>query len=655
MTLLLAPLLLLATASAPRATPDAVLDQLAKVVRFHSTAISPDGARVAWVEAVPTPNGPSANQSVLRVVERRAGSTPVRITAAKGEAFADESEPVFSPDGAHLAFLSDAASPGQPQLYVADLPGGTVHRLTEVKGRLAAPSWSPDGKRLALLFIEGGLDLAGPTGPMPRQVGVIEETYKEQRLAVLPASGGKLLPVSPADLFIYEYAWRPDGEGFAATGAHGSGDNNWWVARLLALSARGGPAKVLYQPPLQIADPTFSPDGKTVAFIGGLMSDQGSNGGDVFVMPFGGGKATNVTPRMRASASDLTWTEAGGLVTAANLAGESAFLELDPRGRAKPKVLWRGEEQVHRTWGVGAAFARDGRTSAAIRESFARPPEVYAGGIGAWTQLSSANRAVKGLAGPAKSIHWTSDGFPVQGWLVSPAPDTVQGKAPMIVLIHGGPASAVVPAFHDETLLFASQGYAVFRPNPRGSFGQGEAFTRAVVKDFGHGDLRDVMRGVGAVLKSAPVDGARLGLTGHSYGGFMSMWAVTQTHRFQAAVASAGIANWLSYYGENGIDQWMIPYFGASVYDAPEVYARSSPIRFIKRVRTPSLVLVGERDAECPAPQSFEFWHALKTLEVPTQLVVYPDEGHHVRKPEHVHDIARRTIGWFDHYLRKGS
>jgi dipeptidyl aminopeptidase/acylaminoacyl peptidase len=146
-----------------------------------------------------------------------------------------------------------------------------------------------------------------------------------------------------------------------------------------------------------------------------------------------------------------------------------------------------------------------------------------------------------------------------------------------------------------------------------------------------------------------------VGLTGHSYGGFMTMWAVTQTQRFRTAVAGAGIANWQSYYGENGIDQWMIPFFGASVYDAPQVYARSSPIRYIKQVRTPTLVLVGERDAECPAPQSFEFWHALKTLKVPTQLVVYPDEGHHVRKPEHVHDIARRTIGWFDRYLRTGS
>ena len=131
----------------------------------------------------------------------------------------------------------------------------------------------------------------------------------------------------------------------------------------------------------------------------------------------------------------------------------------------------------------------------------------------------------------------------------------------------------------------------------------------------------------------------------------MTMWAVTQTHRFRAAVAGAGIADWLSYYGENSIDEWMIPYFGASVYDNPAVYAKSSPINFIKNVKTPTLVLVGERDGECPAPQSFEFWHALQTLRVPTKLVVYAGEGHAFHDPKDRTDRMRRTLAWFDQYL----
>ncbi len=132
----------------------------------------------------------------------------------------------------------------------------------------------------------------------------------------------------------------------------------------------------------------------------------------------------------------------------------------------------------------------------------------------------------------------------------------------------------------------------------------------------------------------------------------MTMWTVTQTNRFRAAVAGAGIANWQSYYGQNLIDQWMIPFFGASVYDDPAVYEKSSPIRFIKNVKTATLVIAGERDAECPASQSYEFWHALKTLGVPTQLIVYPGEGHLFIKPEHQVDRMEQTVGWFDKYLK---
>jgi len=130
------------------------------------------------------------------------------------------------------------------------------------------------------------------------------------------------------------------------------------------------------------------------------------------------------------------------------------------------------------------------------------------------------------------------------------------------------------------------------------------------------------------------------------------MWAVTQTNRFRAAVSGAGLSNWQSYYGENSIDMWMIPYFGASVYDDPAVYAKSSAINFVKNVKTPTLVVVGERDGEVPAPQSREFWHALKELGVPTQLVIYAGEGHSIHDPAHQRDIMERLTGWFETYLK---
>ena len=178
-----------------------------------------------------------------------------------------------------------------------------------------------------------------------------------------------------------------------------------------------------------------------------------------------------------------------------------------------------------------------------------------------------------------------------------------------------------------------SSATSYFQPNPRGSYGQGEKFVQANRKDFGYGDLRDILTGIDAIEKKVSVDDHRIGLTGWSYGGFMSMFAATQTNRFRTIVAGAGISDWKSYYGENSIDQWMIPFFGASVYDDPAVYAKSSAIEYIKNAKTPMLIIVGDRDGECPAPQSFEMWHALRAQGVKTQLVVYPNEGHGFTNP----------------------
>ena len=223
----------------------------------------------------------------------------------------------------------------------------------------------------------------------------------------------------------------------------------------------------------------------------------------------------------------------------------------------------------------------------------------------------------------------------------------------MITMVHGGPSAASVPSFGSRNVnALASQGYFVFMPNPRGSFGRGEAFTKANIKDFGYGDWRDDLAGIGAALKAAPIDSSRLGLMGWSYGGYMAMWAETQTSRFKAIVAGAGVVNWQSYYGQNKIDQWMLPFFGASVYQDPAVYAKSSPITFIEQSKTPVLILQGERDEEVPAPQAFEFWHAMETLGVPTKLVVYADEGHAPQKVPDQIDILTQTVNWFNRYLR---
>jgi dipeptidyl aminopeptidase/acylaminoacyl peptidase len=317
--------------------------------------------------------------------------------------------------------------------------------------------------------------------------------------------------------------------------------------------------------------------------------------------------------------------------------------------------VWTGQEHVSTDFLTAAALAADGKTSAVVRETWTAPPEVWSGPLGEWTQLTHANANATVAWGAARKVTWTSDGFTVHGWLLAPREAPAAGaKAPMVVVVHGGPASSQHAGWPSRwSGLLASRGFYVLMPNPRGSYGEGEEFTRGNVKDFGYGDLRDIERGVDAVLASEPVDPARVGITGWSYGGYMTMWAVTQTRRYAAAVAGAGIASWQSYYGQNRIDMWMIPYFGASVYEDPWIYERSSPITFIKNVKTPTLILQGERDSEVPAPQAYEFWHALKALEVPTQLVIYQDEGHRIGKPEHARDVSHRIVDWFERWLKR--
>jgi len=574
---------------------------------------------------------------------------PRRVSAAPAGAGAGglrERSPAWSPDGRTLAFLSDAAGRRQLQLYAADAAGATPpKKLTTAGGQLAHPAWSPDGKRLAVLYVAGSAQETGALVAYKPDAGVVGDAYDEQRIAVVDAAGGALREVSPADLYVYDYDWSPDGSTFAAEAVKGSGTNNYWIAELYLIRADTGAARSLWKPPLQIAWPRFSPDGRSIAVIHGLMSDEGSNGGDVYLVPADGGTPRDFTPNLAGSTRALSYQRDGRLVIDEYRDGQSALVRFDASGAADP-AAWAPQQMT------AVSVARNADVASAVVQSFRAAPEVYAGPRGQWTKQTSINATIAPMWGEAKSIHWKSDGFDIQGWLLAPASVDPSKKYPLVVSVHGGPSSANMASWPARwNAVLPTQGYFVLLPNPRGSYGSGEAFTQANVKDFGYGDWRDILAGIDAAAAAAPVDPNRAGLIGWSYGGYMTMWGVTQTTRFKAAVAGAGIVNWQSYYGQNRIDTWMLPFFGASVYDDPAIYARSSPITFIKNVKTPTLVLHGDRDSEVPTPQGYEFWHALKALGVPTELVIYPDEGHGISQPAHVHDIEKRLVGWFGKYL----
>ncbi len=626
--------LLLVAALAQTPSIDQILQELETVHTFTGVSISPDGHWVTWVEA-----------NDLYLLDRTDIAAKSVLISEPGM---HAHSVVWAPDSKQFVFLRD-----QNQIFLVEARTHKARLFADLKGYATDVRWRPDGQALAYLFAANGAG-GGPLEAVPAQTGVIGSENHNQRIVV--SEQGTTTTVSPADLNIYEYDWSPDGKQFAAIAAPGPADNNWWTAKLYRLNIATGEMKLAYTPPVdrQIAVPRWSPDGKTIGFIGGLMSDEGFLGGDIFTWNEGGG-VTDVTPAMKASATGFRWRGNQDILFTEDVDGGGGIVNLNI-ATGKSEIVWKGPETLHEDGNYpNFALAKDGLTSAAIRSTWDAAPEIWAGKTGEWRRITGANIGQKAHWGQAESITWQSDGSRVQGWLVYPDHFDAGKKYPMIVEIHGGPAGmrgAGWPGSHFDLSVMASLGYFVFFPNPRGSYGEGEDFTKGNVKDFGGGDLRDILAGLDAVAKIAPVDENRIGVTGWSYGGYMTMWTVTQTQRFKAAVAGAGIANWQSYYGENSIDEWMVPYFGASVYDDPAVYAKSSPITFIKQVKTPTLVIVGERDGECPAPQSFEFWHALKSNGVPTELVVYPGEGHSFRDPKDRLDVLRRTLAWFQEYLK---
>jgi dipeptidyl aminopeptidase/acylaminoacyl peptidase len=714
----------------------ALLDNLARVRTPQTVAISPDGTQLAWTvgdansselhltSIAPKDSGQDAALSkkiqdrILSpdTIGNATNLKPGRCTAA---------HPAWSPDGRQLAFLSNCSDEGaklrpsgeQQNLFLWTLATSQMKQISHLHGEISDLQWSPDGRSIAFLFVENATHRPGATNAIAPLTGVIGQDHIDvQRVYLINPQTGYAHFANPPNLHVYEFSWNPRGSQLVFVAARPPGEDNWWSAKLYTevayteedtrsfSNATGTPICMpcmvfdptdtpgpLYgiqaaEPPhynsgplhgLQIAVPRFSPDGKHIAFIGGLMSDQGSVGGDVYLIPAiptpnKPAAPIDLTPNRPASPAWITWLDDSTLGLAERANGSTHLTALDinwaavaatsPTGQITARISATDDPNINRTlpasviagFDIFSVSTSHTDNIAVIKSSFDHPPEVYAGPLNHLQQITHLNDAIHPAWGRAESIGYTNEGRHIQGWLIYPTQYDPAKKYPLIVSVHGGPSNAATPRFPSASfnaVPFAALGYFVFEPNPRGSFGQGEAFTQANIKDFGYGDLRDILVGLDTVEARLPIDPARIGLTGWSYGGFMTMFAPTQTTRFKAAVAGAGISNWQSYYGENSIDQWMIPFFGASVYDDPAVYAKSSAINFIKQDHTPTLLLVGDRDGECPAPQSFELWHALRDLGTPTQLVVYPGEGHHFRDPTHQRDALARTLAWFAAYM----
>lgn len=654
-------------ASSENAKIEQILAQRAKVRQIPAVALSYNGQHLAWIVA----HGDKTELTLGAWNGAHAQAVPIPGDCR-------EEGIRWAPRANELAVLTRCkidpsnTKPISGAIWLIDVDAGKPPRkIADIGGFASGLQWSRDGKRIAFLYVPGATRLPEATASGNPRVGVIGASdVQVQHVANIAVSGGAPQVLTPSDLYVYEFRASSTGNRIAYTAAKPPGDDNWWTAKLYVQDAQAGAAPSLIVDPatvsgplhgLQIALPRWSPNDARILFIGGLMSDRGATGGDIYGVPASGGTPVDLTEGAKVTPSWFTFLDAHSLLVNQIASGKTQVTEYTLAGNSARQT---------RLWFTAPGGIGDGRAAlsvslsskpplriAYVGNSFDQAPEVHAGQLTTAPPpaVTAINKDLAHTWGKAESVEWDHDGFHVQGWLMYPANYDPHKTYPMIVYVHGGPSWATMPNWGGGPTMLSEFGYFVLMPNPRGSFGEGEKYAQAIRNQMGYGDLDDTLAGVDKVEKMLPIDDARLGMMGWSYGGFMSMFAPTRSQRFKAVVAGAGLSDWKSYYGENQIDGWMIPFFGASVYEDPAAYAKSSAINYIKNARTPALIVVGERDEECPAPQSFEYWHALKTLSVPTTLVVYANQGHHIANHADEEDIMRRTLDWFGKYLSQAQ
>jgi dipeptidyl aminopeptidase/acylaminoacyl peptidase len=617
--------------------------------------VRPDGSRVAFVVRDWAADQP---KPVARIwTAPLDGGDATAITAGPG----NDTHPRWSPDGAQLAFLSTRDGEkggGKAQIYLAPADGGTPHRLCTLPNGVESFAWSPDGTRIALLTWEGA---------EPAQDPKVVEPDRHRRLWTVATTSDQPSPVTPENLTIWEYAWSPDGQRFAVYYSVGSGETDWYRGQVGVVPAAGGAVRQLTQLTRQAAALAWSPDGGRIAYISGEWSDRGLVGGEVFVIPAAGGDARNLTPGVEFSPSWVRWFPDSRRLLYAGWDGVGHTVGLLDEEDGALMTLSRDVIIGGGGW-PRLAVTPDLRTFATHSSDRLHPPEVWAGaltGDGAdlrldWRQLTHLNRLTQETLqlAPAEVISWESaDGWRIEGLFTRPITTRRGDPPPLVVMVHGGPSAAWQQDWRGGVMwaqLCASAGFAVLQPNIRGGMGRGVAFADAVLGDPGGKDFQDIVSGIDYLVAQGLVDGERVGILGWSYGGFMTAWAVSQTgksRRFKAAMMGAGVCDYHSFHAQTNIPDWDMRILGADPLKQPEVYRVRSALTFADTITTPTLILHGEQDPCVPVNQAYAFHRALLERNVPTELVVYPREGHGLMERDHVRDMDERIIRWLEKYL----
>jgi len=600
--------------------------QALSYVRASDLHVSPDGAKLAYVvgsyrwDAKPH----------VRILDVATGAE--RELTPPG---ASDRSPQWSPDGATLGFLSSRG--GKTQVYLVPAGGGDPVALTDRKFGVERFHWAPDGRQIAYL---AKVDDAPVEDDGPQ---VADRAGDLSRLWIIDLASKATKMVGAAGWRIGDFQWRDSARIIVAQTDKPRVEEN--TDALYSLSLSTGETTLAATPPQPFDSLLVSPDATQLGVRSNLS--KGPLERDLLLRPLEGGQFRNVSSPPDLQIAELRWRAPNAIWVSVIDGFFNRIVKLTP-GEAP--------ERIDLPLSVDSFDVAPNGDLAFVGEDFDHLPEIYLKSSGGVRQLSHLQQGWDGVQLASTTIFRTRsfDGTQIESALMKPAATPAGAKLPLVLLVHGGPSSHFSAGYGWQTAwaqLLAAHGYAVLMVNPRGSDGYSEALLEANRGDWGGGDYKDLMTVLDAVIAGGGIDPARLGVGGWSYGGEMTAWAITQTHRFKAAVAGAPVfdqqAEFETEHNPAG-DEW---YFGTP-WEHPEVFARNSPATYIRHASTPTLILDGEDDANNPVGQSKGLYRALKHFGVETQMVLYPGEGHSPRRGSYNIDMFQRILDWYDRHLK---
>ena len=627
-----------------------------RYLQVSGLAISPDGSRIAYVVREPLMEGEKSEyRSHIRVADADGGRD---IQFTRGESSA--SGPAFSPDGRWLAFTTSRS--GSNQVWVLPLDGGEAHQVTEAKPGVGQYRWSPAGDALAFLMRDPPTEEEEKAAKEKRDVILVDQSFKYGHIYTVPfdpaaTETAEATRVTEGDFHVTSFDWSPDGQRFVFAHQADPRINTGRLSGDIAVvDASGGEVTQLVTGAGIESSPRWSPDGSLIAYAstGGQPEPIGLS--DLYVVDPATGESRMLPETPNRSVSILGWSAGSDEVFLNESLGTTRHIIAVPAGGGSIRHVTEGDGVV----GSVALAAQAGRL-AMTWQTNDEPAEVYLTGLGSFapTPVTAVNADVpRPPMGRTELLAWNApDGTPVEGLLTYPVGYETGTRVPLILNVHGGPAGVYSQSFTGGPSIymiqyFAQEGYAVLRPNPRGSTGYGKEFRYANYMDWGYGDLSDLLAGVDEVIGMGVAHPDSLLLMGWSYGGYMTSFAVTQTDRFRAASMGAGLPNLISMVTTTDIGDYLVGHMGEEYFENYEAYERHSAIYHIGNVTTPTQVIHGAQDLRVPFTQGQEFFNSLRRLGVETEMVVYPRTPHGPREPKFLMDVSERILIWFEKYLR---